>query len=182
MNISFIYSYSSLLFEIGTKEKKIKTYYKQACFLVDVLTKTELADFLSNLSIDKQQRKKVFKSMFQKKLETKFIYFVWTIIDFNRGDYLEKILRSFLSIYDDYFSINFVKVYSAFALNPKHLNDIKKALTQKYKKQIVLENIVDPSVIGGIKIESKYMSIDNTFKKKLEIIKQKSIAPIQQRS
>lgn len=165
MNASFVYSYSSFLFEMSIKEKRSKQYYKQICAFLQLLTDSQLTNFLSNFSIDKDQRKKIFKSLFSKKLDDKIIYFVWTIIDFNRINYLEKILRSYLQIYDDYYGISFVKVYSPFELTNKQLNKIKLALQKKFKKDIILENIIDPSVIGGIKIESKNLSIDNTFKK-----------------
>lgn len=182
MNISFIYSYSSFLFETATKEKKIKQYAKQVTFLLSIIHQTELVSFLSNLSIEKEVRKQQFKLMFNKKLDTMLIYFVWTIIDFNRSNYLEKILLSFLSIYDDYYGINFAKVYSVYPLSEKQLNKIKKALEQKYRSKVILQNEIDPSIIGGIKVESKRLSIDNTFKKKLDVIKQKCVSPIQQRS
>ncbi len=182
MNISFIYSYSSFLFETANKKNKINLYAKQVAFLLNIIRQTELVSFLSNLSIEKEVRKQQFKLMFSKKLDKMLIYFVWTIIDFNRSNYLEKILLSFLSIYNDCYGIIFFNVYSVYPLLEKQLNKIKKVLEQKYHSKVILQNKIDPSIIGGIKVESKRLSIDNTFKKKLDIIKQNCLSPIEERS
>ncbi|MDE7433745.1 MAG: ATP synthase F1 subunit delta [Mycoplasmoidaceae bacterium] len=98
------------------------------------------------------------------------------MIDFNRASLLEKILREFLDYRDEYLEIVFVKVYSAFELNEQQLNKIKQALEERFHKNVAVQNYIDPDVIGGIKIESKTLSIDNTLKKKLELIKNKSLS------
>lgn len=175
MSSGVVRSYGSLLFEMAIGEKKVSQYFNQVCWLLEVLTSSELEQFLSNLSIDKDERKNVFKNMFKSKLDKKIIYFIWTIIDFNRANNLEKILREFLDLYDEYYSISFVRVYSPYELTKLQLNKIKTALEKKFNKTVALENYVDETLIGGIKIESKKLSIDNTYKKKLELIKKQTL-------
>jgi F-type H+-transporting ATPase subunit delta len=75
-----------------------------------------------------------------------------------------------------HYGILYVKVISAIALTPYEMTTLKKSLIKRLKKsKIDLHNQIDPSVIGGIKIEAGAVSIDETFKSRIELMKRDSL-------
>ena len=88
---------------------------------------------------------------------------------------LEGILKNFISLCDKEFGINYVKIYSPYQLNDKQIDKLTEALKKHYQKEIRITNIVDKTLIGGIKIVSDVDSINTSFIDKLNHIKYSSI-------
>jgi F-type H+-transporting ATPase subunit delta len=59
---------------------------------------------------------------------------------------------------------------TAIALSKTQQQAITKDLEKKYK-QVTLENVVDPAVIGGISLELGSTQLDGTIRNKLAMIK-----------
>lgn len=169
-------SYSQVLFDFANKNNKVKYYFKLCSKILMELIKDDcyLFNFLKNNSVDKQNRKNIINDIFKNKVDEYFLYFLYTIIDFNRGDLLIKIMKQFLKQCDELFNIRYVRVYSPYELNELQLHKLSLALKKFYQSEVQLDNIVDASLIGGIKVVSDSDSIDNTFKTKLNNIKQDS--------
>jgi F-type H+-transporting ATPase subunit delta len=51
------------------------------------------------------------------------------------------------------------------------MNEIKEKLANKFNKQIEIKAVVDPALIGGVKIRVCGHLIDGTVKKQLDDIK-----------
>ena len=56
-------------------------------------------------------------------------------------------------------------------LSEKKLNEIKEKLSNKLNKQVDVEALVEPELIGGLKITVEGRVIDNTVKSQLENMK-----------
>jgi F-type H+-transporting ATPase subunit delta len=75
--------------------------------------------------------------------------------------------------------ILFVKVTSAFHLQPQQKNKINLAIRKRFhNNKVYIYNIVDPSIIGGLKIESGSLSIDGTLRNRLNLIKEETYKTI----
>ena len=177
-NLLVVYSsYSSVLFEYAKKEKAVEKYFQQAQWLLDTLTANNsyLVDFLTNVNIDKSKRKEIIELTVSDKITQNFKYLLFTIIDFDRARFLIKMLKKFLKLCDDYLKITYVKVYSPFLLEAKQQERLQKALEKYYGTKILIQNYVDPKLIGGIKIETDFGSIDDTYANKLKTLKEISL-------
>ena len=173
-NSIIIYSsYSTVLFEYAKSENAIKQYFNQAKWLLKILTaqKHYLHIFLSDCSISKSNRKQIIDLVVNKKISEKFKYFLYTIIDFNRAKSLVKIIEKFLDLCSKDLHILNVRAYSPFELNSKLVDKLKKSLENHFKTKVNIEYHVDPNLIGGIKIETDYGTIDNTYESKLKKLK-----------
>ena len=177
-NLLVVYSsYSSVLFEYAKKEKAVEKYFQQAQWLLDTLTANNsyLVDFLTNVNIDKSKRKEIIELTVSDKITKNFKYLLFTVIDFDRVRFLVKMLKKFLKLCGDYLKITYVKVYSPFLLEAKQQERLQKALEKYYGTKIIIQNYVDPKLIGGIKIETDFGSIDDTYANKLKTLKEISL-------
>ncbi|MBP5256826.1 MAG: ATP synthase F1 subunit delta [Mycoplasma sp.] len=179
-NSMIIYSsYSVVLYEYAKSDNAIQTYFDQAKWLLGLLVdqKHFLHNFLANYSINKKERKQIIDLVGKNKLSKKFIYFLYAVIDFNRGKLLIKILQKFLDICGKSLHIINIKVYVPFELEENLHTKLKDALENFYKSKINIEYHIDNHLIGGIKIETDSGSIDNTYQSKLKNLKESILKP-----
>ena len=163
--------YAYALFEIGKEKNKIDIFTE--CFLA--LSKTIDTDnflsILANESIDKNIKKDMIKKVY-KSLDEDFIYFLYVVIDHNRIKYLDKIIDSYKKYVLEETNTIKASVISANKLNDKALSVIKTRLQERYKgKNIVISNIIDESLLGGVKVEVNNEALDLSLKEYLNRLK-----------
>ncbi|MDR2823001.1 MAG: ATP synthase F1 subunit delta [Mycoplasmataceae bacterium] len=165
--------YARVLFDLGIKNQNLEIYAKNSSNLLDILNSDpELSKILINTSISKEERKVFVQDIFAEFLDINFIRFIWTIIDFDRARLFETIIKTFLKLCNQYYDIGYVKVTSAFALSDKEKQALEAAIKIRFNKdKVVLSSEIDPSIIGGIKIESDSIAIDDTIKNRIQLIK-----------
>lgn len=64
-----------------------------------------------------------------------------------------------------------VTITTAHKLSSSHLSKIKKSVGSKYGEDVVYSEVVDPSVIGGIKLLIGSKEIDSTVSGKIARLK-----------
>ena len=64
-----------------------------------------------------------------------------------------------------------VTVYSGKKLTDSDLSKLKSNLNKKHNRTIELENLIDESIIGGIRIEYEGMVLDDTINNYLQSLK-----------
>ena len=100
------------------------------------------------------------------------INFLKLLVDKDRTYYLKEILRMYIELADDELGIQKAIVQSAKPLSEADMQEIKTALEKNTGKTIVLQNTVKPELIAGIKVIVGNTVTDNTFKNKMETLKQ----------
>ncbi|WEK82868.1 MAG: ATP synthase F1 subunit delta [Mycoplasma sp.] len=175
-------AYPLVLFEYVTKHNNLNTIFKQVETVLKDLkaNEYELSNFLANVNVAKQERKEVLDEIYLNQIDQYLLNFLKTTIDFNRARNLIKILKSFLGMCNDYLGITVLKIHSPFALNKQQMDQLFNALSKKYGKQIQLINVINPSLIGGIKLTSDSVSIDRSYTSQLQSIKNASLMAINQ--
>jgi ATP synthase F1 delta subunit len=84
---------------------------------------------------------------------------------------MKDILFKFIDLSRDYFGLLNVSIYSAAPLEYTQLTEIENKLMSAFDKHVSMVNIIDPSLLGGIKIIAGNVVIDTTIKKALDDIK-----------
>jgi F0F1-type ATP synthase delta subunit len=106
--------YATVLFQLGKSNDVLDVYYQNTQAFLDLLRNTpNMYEFVGNANIPKIERKKIIKRIFSRRLDQNFIYFIWAIIDFQRGHDIISILKSFMRLYEEYCGIVFVRISSA---------------------------------------------------------------------
>jgi F0F1-type ATP synthase delta subunit len=96
-----------------------------------------------------------------------FVYIAKTV----SSTELKEVLNKFVDKSRDYFGLLNVSIYSAAPLEYTQLTEIEDKLMSAFDKHVSMVNIIDPSLLGGIKIIAGNVVIDTTIKKALEDIK-----------
>lgn len=163
--------YAFALYEIGKEKNKIDVF--QECFMAvsSTINTDNFLSILSNSSVDKNVRKDMIKKVY-KKLDDDFLYFLFVIIDHNRMNYIFKIIDSFNNYVLEETNSLKVSIVSTVKLDKKTIDPIKLKLKERYKgKNLVITNVIDESLIGGIKVIVNNEALDLSLKDYLKRLK-----------
>ncbi len=160
--------YGAGLFELAKEENKVEEYMDEVKTLKEVLKENpELMTFFSSVKISKDEKKALIDKVFTS-FDHNLINFMKLIVDKGRVSQLSHIYSSFIEMCEEDLGIQHATVVSARALSQEDLNTIGNTLVSKTNKRIILENVVDPSVIAGIKVTMGNTVTDVTMKTKIE--------------
>jgi F-type H+-transporting ATPase subunit delta len=94
-----------------------------------------------------------------------------TMIDNGRLAALPAVADQFQALVSERTGVSEAKVFSAYALDATQLADVVAVLERRFGRKLVAEVIVDPTLIGGVRVEVGDEVLDTTVKARLEQMK-----------
>lgn len=139
-----IQKYAASLLEIAKNNGQLEEFYRSVALIV-----------LGKMSMDSQMPENL--SLFlQDILPTE----------------IESVMKQFVELAKEELHIQTVKIVSAVQLRDDQLMDLELRLIKLTKKRVHIENIVDESLIGGIRFVIGNMVVDNSIKTQLASLKE----------
>ena len=93
------------------------------------------------------------------------------IIENNRGGYILEILQDYNSLVNEFKGVKEGLLYSAFPLKENEIAKITESISKVEKCPVELKNIIDPSLIGGVKVAINDKIYDGSLKHHIEQMK-----------
>ena len=128
----------------------------------------DLKSFLSHPGIGKPDKKDVLDKLFKGKVDNAVFDFLNLLVDKHREEYLPIIKEEFDELLLEHQGRRICKVTSAFELSADIRKLIVEGLSKTTGKKIEIEEIVDLSLIGGIKVQIGDKVFDGSLKSGLE--------------
>ncbi len=161
------FQYAEALFSLANEAKKADEVYP----LFDHIL-TQIDDdsrvFLTHPNVPKDDKKTVIGKMSEDEL---FRHFLFVLIDNNRLNELNDIKQEYKTILDQQNKLLEVTVYSKKTLSDKEIDRLKADLKRKTGRDISLENVVDETIVGGLRIEYEGYVLDDTINNYLHSLK-----------
>lgn len=165
--------YAQGLFDLAREENDIPSKSHQASLLLETIENdATLMLFLQAVKIDDDTKKTTIDSVFQDIFDRDMLHFLKLLIDKDRTYYLKEILQEIVKLCDEAMGIVKAEVYSARKLSDTDMAKLQDAISHQTNKQTRLINIVDDSLIAGIKVKVGNTVTDVTMKSKLEQMKE----------
>ncbi|MDR3214976.1 MAG: ATP synthase F1 subunit delta [Bacilli bacterium] len=165
-------SYAKALFSLALENKKDHEIFEETKIIAECIIKNEgIIKIFSNKEISINQKKEIVTEIFGDKLNKETYNFLKLLVDKRRMNYVVDMCYEFQKMYYEYHNIKEAKVYSTHQITTKQLDDIKIVLENKYQSKFVVENFIDESLIGGIKIVINDLVIDGSIINKLSRLK-----------
>lgn len=161
------FQYAEALFGLAFESKQVSDViaeFKSMNKAIDI----EIHNFLIHPKIKKENKKKIISGVIKNDLLKRFVF---VLIDNHRIELLEEILVEYQKIIDNQKKLMKVKVFSQKLLSAEHKKQLVKNLGKKHNREIELENIVDKSIVGGMRIEFEGMILDDTINNYLHSLK-----------
>ena len=163
--------YAKALHEIAEELNIFDIIKNQYKITLDLLKDQQMMSFFTNPVIKSNEKKDLIKKSFSDFNEN-FVYFLYVLIDNSRFNYIDDIYEKFIDIYLNKNDMISIKLFSAEKLKENDINRIIELLRPRFNnKKIVYENIVDSSLIGGIKVLANDTIINLNTKSSIDDLK-----------
>ncbi len=166
------FEYANALFELATKENKHEIVSDEySLFLKLIKDNPDFLKILTFPNIVKDEKKETIKKTLVG-FDDLLLNFFYVLIDNNRMDIVEEIGQEFAKMEREYNNVTKVDVYTAIKLTKEELKEVEVKLSNIITNtQILINNIEDPSLIGGMKAVYEGKEIDFSLNKKLNDLK-----------
>lgn len=166
--------YAKALFQVGKEENALDEFSRTLAELSQLYVETpEVVDGLTNPIYPLEVREKVMAHLVgAMKASVLMGNFLNLLVQKRRADVLPDISEVFHGLVDDERNMCRGTVVSASEIS-KDLNDKIKATLEKITgKQVVVQNEIDPSIIGGIVAKVGDLVLDGSIKTQLTGLKE----------
>jgi len=174
LNKSVARRYAEAFFSIAQENNKVDDLQLELEKVVEVIETTEnLKDYLAHLLIPAKEKKDVTSKIFTGNISQITLNFVLMIIDKRRETYIGVIADEYKDMADEARNIMKAELVSAREVSSDEMSILAEKLSVSTGKTVQLKQVVDPALIGGIKIRMGDQIIDGTVAKKLEMLKER---------
>ena len=173
-----IRAYAKNLIELANQEGEIDSCFDELKRINDEINRNEeLAKYIVSSEYSSNDKKKKLQEVFDNELDDSILYGLFLIIDSIPSKHKEiELIHEFIADYYQARGITFGSVYSATSLDKTQIANLEAAFSYKIGHTTKFENIVDESLIGGVKIVINEDVWDGTYKAKLNDLKTSLLA------
>ncbi len=158
--------YAKALFELAREKNELDVVLRDLNSLVDIVRQSpELIQAVSAFMFPVDSRQKLALEVMQKaELSQSITRFVHLLIAKNRFQVIEQICEAFRALVDQ--SKNTVRgtLTTVDTLSEAETSEISQAFARKFNKQVVLEPVIDKSLLGGLVVQVQGLTFDGSLK------------------
>ncbi|WP_339251923.1 F0F1 ATP synthase subunit delta [Sporosarcina sp. FSL W8-0480] len=168
--------YASALFELALQQGLTATIQEELQELKKAFRDNEgLGQLLSSPKLSVAKKKELITDIF-KGVNPIVMNTLFVLLDAKRLNEVENVCDEFHQLANDAAGVAEAKVYSTRPLTELETNSISAAFAKKVGKQSLrIENIIDPSLIGGIRLQIGNQIYDSSLSAKLEKLQRELI-------
>jgi F-type H+-transporting ATPase subunit delta len=169
--------YANAIFELGKEQNMLESLEKELQIVKEVFTEDEnLNKLLNHPKISKQEKKNIVKEVLPAVSETVYNT-LYLLIDRHRQNLVPELVEAFIKLSEEERGTAKAVLVSAKELSQEEINEVNKVTAEIVGKQsLEIETVIDPSVIGGVKLKIGNRIFDGTIKSKLERIERELIS------
>jgi F-type H+-transporting ATPase subunit delta len=170
-------TYARSLFELGNERKLTDELGKDLAGIADVLrSNPTFAAFLRDPGISSAERTRVIDSVLKPSVNPLLANFLGVLNNHGRLRLLEQIASAYSDLQDEASGKIEVDVTTAQKLSPSELEQVRQKVGAALKKDAVIHQYVDESIIGGLVLRVEDKLIDASVRTQLETMKRQMIA------
>src|SRR5687767_764574 len=162
-------AYARSLLELADERKEMEQVEQELRGLRDVIEQNPTFGlFLRDPAIGENERGETLKRVFGGKVSPLLMNFLGVVNAHGRLGKLEEIARAYDELLDERLGKIEVDVTVATKLAPNELEQVRKSVSAALKKDAVVHQYVDESIIGGIVLRVQDQLIDASVRAQLE--------------
>ncbi len=165
--------YASALLELAIENDKVATYQKEMKYVYSVIKENiDLPPFLNCYTIENKDKKDLIEKIFKNDVSIEILHFIFLLIDKKRINYLSNICLEFNSECNKKRGVLEGTIYSIEPLNEDKIKQIENSVASKLQNKVELNNKLDSSLLGGIKVVINDTVFDNSIANRILALKQ----------
>ena len=165
--------YAEALFELAAQENCLKETQDGLVTVVSALRQTPAyADLLSSPAIGKEERLAALSETFGETIPRVLLGVLRMMVSRGHVRLLESMAREYRELAMEASGESMAEVTSAVPLKEAEAVALRTRLEKKFNRRVILRCRVDPSLIGGMRVEIDGRVIDGSIRNKLQEIKE----------
>ncbi|MCD8209661.1 MAG: F0F1 ATP synthase subunit delta [Coprobacillus sp.] len=163
--------YAYGLFDLIKNEGDFLDYKEEARILRTIFSDNpDFVETLNSRFLTNSEKHEIINSTL-KDFHPYMVSFISLVVDNHRMTYIDDILYDFISAVNDKIGIKEGLLYSTYHLSEQELSEVEKSISKLEKGKVELRNVIDTSLIGGIKVLVGDKVYDGSIKNKLNSLK-----------
>ena len=162
-NDALVRIYTRPLFDLAVESEQIDKIAAELQALSDLFAQVpQLSDYLDGPNVSRTEKLELLKKAYEKSWSDYFGNFLDLVFRKGRQEILPFTLEAFSQYWDEYRSRMDVSVTSAVELTEKQKQQITKKLSDRTGKNVQIQCAVDPTILGGIRLQIGHQLLDAT--------------------
>ncbi len=165
--------YATALFEYAAEKNLIEEVHTDVVLVSNTCENSrDLRLVLKSPVMFTDKKIAIIRELFKSKISEVTYTFIEILIRKHREEYLTGILKAFITLYRESKNIKVAEVRSATPLDQNTRERLVKKLETQTGSTIILNEITDPSLIGGLVVRVEGIMFDDSIRKKIQDLKQ----------
>ena len=172
-----VLAYATSLLELAEEQNQAAPIGEELNLIGEILQQNAtFVLFLADPSISQEERAKVLGEVFRGQLSPLLSNFFGVLNLKNRLSLLSQIITAYDDLLDEKYGKIEVDVTTAHQLSAEELEEVRQRVSSALKKDAVIHQYVDESLIGGMLLRVQDQLIDASVKSQLQAIKLKLLS------
>lgn len=161
--------YAKSLIDLSQEQDVLETVKQDMEQFINVLrTNKELQAVLRNPIVKQDKKESILNALFKDKVHPSVSAFFRLMVRKGRAGILYPTAKEFIREYNEVKGIVHASVVSATRLSDANLNALKAVIAEEIKKEVILHNEVDPTLIGGFVVRVGDRQVDASIAGRLQ--------------
>lgn len=163
--------YGLALYSLALEENKIDSWQKDVKTLKSIFEQnTDFIMILGSSFLSLEERIEILEKTLVG-VDKNIVALIDVIMENNRTDLILDVFENFNSYCNQYRGVSEGLIYSTLKLDQTVIDQIEKKISKIENNKVELKNVIDPSLIGGVKIVIKDRIYDGSIKHSIEMMK-----------
>ena len=136
----------------------------------------DLALFVESPRIESSRKSDVFERTLRGKGTDIFVNLLLLLVDKGREGELRAVLEAFGALHDEHIGLVRVEVVSSKSFKAENVENLSAAISASLGKEVVVNNKVDPGMLGGIIVRYEGMVADGSLKTALKELRSEMLS------
>ena len=164
--------YAEAVFEIGAQQETIDRWHDDLGTLAEYLGNRRLAFILKEPKIPYARKEAIMRDLLSGKVQPEALNLALLLVERGLAELAPTIRDAFETLYNDYRGQAHAQITTAIPLDDTLRAQITAELSQLTGKRILLQEKVDPSILGGAIARVGDTLIDGSLKRRFHLLRQ----------
>jgi F-type H+-transporting ATPase subunit delta len=166
------HKYAMALFQAAREKQVLEMVHDELQSLRQVIRSDKaLLNFLSAPQVLEESKAKMLRDTFENRINQLLVEFLIVLVHKHRVKFLDEIIDEFEDLYEEEMGIGRATVITAVPMTENERSSITTRIAAQTGKKILLQEKVDPAIIGGMVTMFDGDIIDGSVRHSLSVLK-----------
>ena len=165
--------YAEALFELAMEEGKTVEFAAGLDLVeAEIAANPGFLNLLASPAISREERMDALSAAFQERIPLPELILLRMMISRGHAKSLREMIISYQELAREHRGESIARVTTAVPLTEAEAEQLREKLEKRFKRKMILDCAVDPSLLGGIRVETEGRVLDGSLRTRLQEIKE----------